>query len=356
MPSSEKLVSAELPIPPWRGPVILTLAIATLWIGFAIPSNWGVILSILSFVPVMFGAHEALHDTLLPPMHSQKIRSFLNEVFLVLGFAAQLMNFRLLRPAHKYHHVHGRYDDGYAPDILGRHPNIGNYLRYYLTLCGRPAIFWQLACSATLIIPLRRVPFAHTIDFQSEKSPTPYWVAQFVVFAFAVAAIWAGGWFKFFLYWAAACFIWSLLQNVSHYGLKGFDPTTDRVCARTYCLQEPFHSLTFGSTCHLAHHVFDDIPGLQLGTGHVIDQVQKRLNVTIEVKRGIIDFLKDVIAQFNGPMMEDQLTTEWARPNGDRPMHGQLSPGGFKLREGRTWKRLHVKNETPLPKIHHPPA
>ena len=301
-------------------------------------------------VPVFYGAHEALHDTLIPQRGDASVaRNAHNTLALFVGFGLQTMNFKLLRPGHMQHHIFGRYDEGYAPDVVPGAPRPMQRLHFYLTLLGLPALMWQMAGFASLFTPPKRLRFDAAIRFDAERSRVPNAVAQLAPILFVAYALWAGGWRKFLVFEVAFCFVWSVLQNVSHYGLRGIDPQTDRVCARTYLLEAPFRLLTFGSTSHLAHHVDMHLPGPYLHHPEVLALIEERLGVQIEVKQGILSFIADVARQFRGPVPEPQLNTSWIRAvERERPPVNRTA-GGFRTRRGRRWQ-LNVstgdRNET----------
>ncbi len=325
--------------PPWSGVILFFTSVIALLVGFLIPAVVGLPLSILAIVPVIYGSHEALHETLIPRRRGHSFfLAILQNVALTFGFALQLMNFRLLRPAHWHHHTFGRYDEGYAPDVLSGKPTIAQSLRYYLSLCGRPALLWQAAGFLAVLVPPRFMPMGRQFHFEREKTTIPLYVPQIIILLFLAFAIHCGGVWRFAVFEVALIFVWSVLQNVSHYGLKGVDPFTDRVCARSYILERPFHFLTFGSTMHLAHHVDEAIPGLLLQSDEVIASIENRLGVQIVVKRGIVQFLLDVARQFKGPMHESKLTTEWLKTDPSNLRDGKYVAESFSLRAGRTWR------------------
>ncbi len=291
-------------------------------------------------IPVFYGAHEALHDTLVPRTgFMARTRSVHNELAALVGFAIQGMNVNLLRPAHLHHHAFGRYDEGYSPDVVPDRPTLADRVRYYVSLCGLPAIAWQFAGYAVLIAPPSRLPFLVNIRFPQPLLTRRYCIHQLAVILFTVFAIAMGGWLKWLVFQGIFCLAWSLLQNVSHYRLRGNDPITDRVCARTYILERPFRLLTFGSTSHLAHHVDPDTPGLLLHTSQVLAQTERRLGVGVRITRGVFRFGLDVLRQFQGPVPARELETSWAvnLPIGDGEMNEGLPPL-FGRRTGRKWR------------------
>jgi fatty acid desaturase len=323
--------------PHLSGVVLFWMSCLCVLLGFWVDN---VIMSVflLSFcIPVFYGTHEAVHETLIPRRGLLSFRRGAhNTVALMIGSALQGINFRLLRPAHLYHHRFGRYDDGFAPDIVTGKPSLRDYIAYYLYLCGFPAFQWQIAGFVCLFAPLDVLPFSHEINFKQEKSRVPFWVSQLTVIAFFGYAIYFGGWLKFALFGLIFCFLWSVLQNVAHYGLKGFDATTDRVCAYTYLLEWPFKYATFGSTSHLAHHVDMQIPGLYLYEPEILAEIENRIEAEIVVKRGVAAFLRDVLYQFRGPLMEEELTLEWMSKAKALDKSKRV-PHSFGYRSGRSW-------------------
>src|SRR5437867_3169130 len=115
--------------------------------------------SFVFIIPLLYGSHEALHDTLIPREGFSSVgRSVHNGFALVIGFALQGMNFRILRPSHLHHHAFGRYDDGYAPDIVQTRPTARNIVRYYLSLCGFNTLLLQASGFAMWVFAASRLP------------------------------------------------------------------------------------------------------------------------------------------------------------------------------------------------------
>lgn len=310
MASSARFREVNLSPPP-GGVFLFWGLVASVLLGFALPGPLGYVL-LTAAIPVIYASHEALHETLIPRQGPlSRGRTVHNELALTIGFTVQLMNFRLLRPAHLRHHVHGRADQGYAPDVVVGKPSLRQICHYYVTLLGFPAFAWQLTGFVAMLIPRRLIPFENYIKFEVEKAKTPFWLVQAAVALFAGYAIAVGGLGKFLIYNVAFCVCWSMLQNVSHYGLVGIDSETDRVCARSYQLPWPFSWLTFGSTFHLAHHVDMKIPGLRLYDERTQRHIEEKLGLCFEVRRGIWPFLRDVFRQFLGPVETGSLSTAW---------------------------------------------
>lgn len=329
--------------PPLRGVILFWFSCAAVLAGFWAPYPMDVVL--LAFIiPVFYGAHEALHDTLIPQTGTlSRNRRIHNDLALIFGFALQGMNFRLLRPGHIHHHAFGRYDEGYAPDVTPHKPRAQDYLRYYVSLFGLPALAWQMAGFATLVLPPHKLPFLVNIRFGQERSKLPHAVPQLAAAAFVYYGIWMGGWSRFLIFELLFIFIWSMLQNVAHYGLRGFDPQTDRVCARTYFLERPFHFITYGSTAHLAHHVDMHIPGAYLRRPEAVSRVEELIGCRIEIKYGVMAFLADVIRQIKGPLCQDDLNTSWIKTGGVRQPSPVRQPASFGRRAGRTWHKENGK-------------
>ncbi|MCI0557259.1 MAG: hypothetical protein MN733_02100, partial [Nitrososphaera sp.] len=69
--------------------------------------------------------------------------------------------------------------------------------------------------------------------------------------------------------------------------------------------------LTFGSTCHLTHHVDPSIPGAYLHTTYALSLTQKRLGVPFKIRSGDLEFLKCILRQFQGPKLIEELDASW---------------------------------------------
>src|SRR6476620_6170338 len=91
---------------PAYGIAVFWISCAFVLLGFRIPGVLGAAL-LMFMIPVFFGAHEALHDTLIPMAGWAAVgRSTHNHVACIVGFALQGMNIHLLRPGHLHHHVY----------------------------------------------------------------------------------------------------------------------------------------------------------------------------------------------------------------------------------------------------------
>ena len=324
------------------GLIVYLAACICLIAGFMIPPIIGIPLTLFAFIPVFYGSHEALHFSLFAWRDvNPRVGVIINEIACAIGFALQGMNFRLLRPAHIAHHALGRYEEGYAPDVAGEAPAFTDYVRYYITLLGLPAFQWQAAGFLSLAMPPSRLPISRKIPIAKDHSFIPTAVAQLLVIGFWVYAIAIAGPGRATVYLIAMSILWSLLQNVAHYGLKGFDPATDRVCAHTYILQTPFRYITFGSLSHLAHHVDMHIPGLLLQREDVAQAIEQRLAIKIKPKHGIIAFIIDILRQFRGPLPESALHCSWIQPTEiSAARRDKRFPIRFHKRQGREWRRV----------------
>lgn len=321
-------------------------AIAVFWVSFCVvvagffAKGIGSYFLLFAVIPLFYGTHEAVHDTLIPREGLvSRNRKWHNEIVLLLGFAVQGMNYQAVGPSHFNHHALGRFDEGYAPDVAGSVITHREKLEYFLTLLGLPALANQLGCFALVFLPPERAGYSLKLQFRRMHALFPYSVSQLVVGAFLVGMALVGGLAKFVIFELSFCLLWSLLQNVSHYGLKGFDPFTDRVCARTYILPPLLRVLTFGSTAHLAHHVDMQIPGAYLHKPEVIEEVEARIGARIAVSWGIKPFVIDVCRQFRGPVLERDLTLSWLLDPNVRERSEHFEPLSFSSRRGRKWQK-----------------
>ena len=302
---------------------------------------------LLMFIwPVYHGTHEALHDTLIPQIGiTSKWRSAHNSLALLVGFGLQGMNFRLLRPSHLVHHAHGRYDEGYAPEIISEKISLKTRFQYYSTLIGLPALANQLAGFVILVFPRPHAIFKQHIPFDQEPSKIPFAVVQAFVASVLFIFVFEGGVVKFVVFEIAFCFMWSVFQNVAHYGLCGIDPATDRLCARTYVLEKPFRVLTFGSFSHFAHHVDMQIPGAHLHKREVLNTLENELGIELEIKRGICALVADLFRQFKGPLTETELSSSWIKSvKHNRISNSKRVSLGYSHRAGRKW--LSIERQT----------
>lgn len=283
-------------------------------LGFIIQSYWACFL-FLFILPIIFGNHEAIHENILPNKENNKIKRIHNELILLLGFSFFVMNFKLMRQAHSKHHLLGRSGDGYSPDIIARKPKPLDYAIYYAYLTFIPALLNQITGFLLVLLPARFLPLDYNLDLNKDKSKIPYAIIQLCCLFVLILFIYFGGFYKFLIYESFFIFIWSILQNSAHYGLIGLDSKTDLVCSHTYLLQKPFKILTFGSTSHLAHHVNDNIPCLNLYNLEILKEIETKLGVEIAIKYGVKAFIIDILAQFRGPLNVDELQTNWIKSN-----------------------------------------
>lgn len=294
------------------GVLIFWICIMLVSFGFLLESYWSCLL-FLFILPIMFGTHEAIHENIIPHNGGDKIKRINNDLTLLIGCSFQIMNFKLLRQAHLKHHALGRYGEGYSPDIVTGNPKMIHYVVYYSYLTFIPAILYQLVGFILVFLPAMYLPFDYKLDLSKDKSSIPYSIIQISCLLCLIAFIYFGGIYKFLIYESFFVFMWCILQNSAHYGLKGINSRTDRVCAHTYILEKPFKLLTFGSTSHLAHHVDMDIPCLDLYNINIFKEIEKKIGVEIIIKHGIKSFVKDVFAQFRGPLTVEQLHTSWIK-------------------------------------------
>jgi fatty acid desaturase len=301
---------------------------------FLVPTPW-CWLCLLAIVPLIHGAHEVLHNSLLPRTgRLARGRRLHQRTAEAVGFALQGMNIELLRPAHLHHHRFGRHDEGYAPDVGAAKRPLYGTIRYYIALVGLPAAAWQAAGFARLLAPPRLLPFRVPIEFKATLTRR-YVGDQVAVAGFFAYAVLAGGVGRLLLYEFTLCFIWSVQQNVAHYGLRGIDRDTDRVCSRTYLLPWPFSWVTFGSTSHFLHHADMGVPGRLLYERSALERAERELLVIVERQRGLRAYLLDLVRQFKGPVDEPELSTSWMV----RSERASVVPVGasFGFRHGRTW-------------------
>jgi fatty acid desaturase len=189
-----------------------------------------------------------------------------------------------------------------------------------------------------LVFPRPHAIFKQHIPFDQEPSKIPFAVVQAFVASVILLFVFDGGVVKFVIFEVAFCFMWSIFQNVAHYGLCGIDPATDRLCARTYILEKPFRVLTFGSFSHFAHHADMQIPGAYLHKIEVLSTLENELGIELEVKRGIWELAADLVRQFKGPLTEAELTSSWIKKLKDkRVSNSKRVSMGYSHRSGRKW-------------------
>jgi fatty acid desaturase len=298
---------------PVSGPIIFWVSCILLTASLVIKHPTSMLLSVF-IIPVIFGTHEAIHDTLIPKSGLlSNGRRFHNFLALLIGCGIQGMNFTLIRPAHLAHHKYGRLDFSYFPEVIEGPRTLKNYVHYYAYLLGVAALAWQITGLAMLFVPAKLLAIHHLIDFKREKNKMLFFAIQFFVGGIWVLAYYLVGWPKLLTYEIIVCLTWSILQNVGHYGIQGIDKRTDWACAHTFILRPMMRMFTFGSASHLAHHVDPTIPGAYLHTDIVLNAVQKRLGVSIEIRHGNMEYLRGILRQFQGPKVQEELETSWIK-------------------------------------------
>jgi fatty acid desaturase len=288
---------------------------------FVIKSEWAIFLFIF-IIPIFYGTHEAIHDHLVPGRKESFVRAIHNEFALLIGCALQMMNYKLIRQAHFSHHNQGRNESGYSPDIFLDKLTLKDYLVYYSYLLFLPALENQAAGLLLIFTKPRKLGFSYGLEIrQGKKSKLPFILVQLFCVFILVLFIYLGGINRVLLFEAFFVILWSILQNPAHYGLKGTDERTDRVCAHTYILEKPFKIITFGTTSHLAHHVNAGIPCLDLYDKTQLEKIENKIGDRINIKYGVISFIRDILVQFRGPLTPDKLNSDWLI-NKDKT-HGQ---------------------------------
>ena len=299
--------------PKISGLILFAISISAITLSFLITHPLSYIL--WSFIiPIFYGTHAAVHSTLIPIGLIRKSRyGKVNEILMGIGYAFQFMNYQLISPAHVHHHLNGRYDEVGAPDVLNHKPTLKDKVWYYFTLLFAPSAFWQVASYLYIFFPsLKR---KSRIEFNKYSFRYNYLIAQIGITFLIIFMLYFGGIIKSLLFLLTLTLIWNLLQNVSHYSLKGIDKKSNLVCANTYIVGDFFRLITFGSLSHLAHHVDMKIPGEYLHTLPVLTKTEQKIDLKIKPKIGVVAFIKDVFRQFRGPLMPHQLTTEWLDNN-----------------------------------------
>lgn len=300
--------------PPWYSVSFFWASMALLYLGFVLngPASYGLLVFV---IPVFYGAHEAIHDTLVPRRGVlARGRSIHNTLALVLGCAIQGMNGYVARPAHAAHHSFGRSARGYSPDRVDTPERLSTRFVYYLRLFGVNAVAVQSLGFALLVFQTRQLPIRFPVE---ERIRTPYFfAAQLLVMVVMGLMIYLGGLTKLLFYELFFCAVWGLLQNVAHYGLKGIDKRTEVLCARSYNVGFVARLITFGTLHHLSHHVLPNIPSTYFVDKSIRYQVQKKLGCGFVVKDGIWSYLVDILRQFKGPLTKDQLSTCWLSNDG----------------------------------------
>jgi len=323
-------------VPPLAGIAIFWASCVGFLAAFWLPMPWSWILGVVAIEPILYGSHEALHGHFVP-RHSRLGGRKHQEIAAVVGTALQGMNLYLLRPAHLHHHRYGRYDDGYAPDVAPTKPTLLNRLHYYVYLIGLPGLLWQGAGFARLLRRPENLPFLAKINFR-ERLDRRYFVAQGCVIATLAYLIAVGGFAAFAAFEVTFCLLWSVQQNIAHYGLRGVDPETDRVCARSYYLPWPLNWITYGSTAHFLHHADTSVPAWELYDEAPLRRAEDRLGISVVTQYGVWPFLRDAFKQFKGPIRVHDLETTWMQAS-DRPSREVSQSDGYSYRRGRRWSR-----------------
>jgi fatty acid desaturase len=280
-------------------------SVASALLFFALPSPWHWLM-LLGLVPLIHGSHDVLH---MGPAHGLVSR-FHRAAAETLGYAVQGMNMEIVRPSHLYHHKTGRGDDSFMPDLEWSARRLYGHVRYYANLLFLPAVAVQILGFARLAMGPRRLApnFPESIP---EKVGVAYVRNQLAVVAFMTYALWFGGLGRAVVFEAVLCIVWSLGQNVAHYGLRGPDSSTDRVCARTYLLPWPLNWLTFGSTSHFLHHADMRIPGSELYREDHIQAAESTFGINVRRYYGAGPYFRDLFRQFRGPLRESDLKVDW---------------------------------------------
>ena len=223
------------------------------------------------------------------------------------------MNYQLIVPAHLLHHAWGRTDALGSADIVDKNPNVFRLLYYYLMLLILPAYSWV----GLSVLKLFANPIAREQANRGGKRYRyylPYAIPQIIVLGFLLLCIVKNP-FGVFLYFLVSAVFWNMMQNVAHYGLKGFDRHTHSLAARTYIVGPLVKRLTFGALTHLPHHVFMNAPGISLDHPDTIHKVESYVGAKIRITYGFLPYLRDVLHQLRGPVLEKDLTTEWLQGN-----------------------------------------
>lgn len=315
------------------GTAIFWFSVCILLASPFLPGPWNVFLALLVIEPIIYGTHEALHAE----AHKQKSSSIRwPSITAAVGMCLQLQNIEIMRHAHLFHHRMGRYGDGWAPDITPDRPTPFQRIHYYFALVLLPAITWQIACIIRPFLPLKKQPYLRNIGY-SERVTLRFLASWIGTVLFAAYFIQIAGVLSFSLFWLGLCFLWSVQQNIAHYGLKGVDPATDRVCAHTYYLQRPFSWITYGSTSHFLHHADVTLPASSLYEVGQLRKQESHYNITIVPKYGIIRYMVDIARQFKGPVPVHDLTLDWVESIS--PRQGVHIQKDFEYRKGRVYSR-----------------
>lgn len=273
---------------------------------FILPFPFGLV-SLLGFLILNFGGHEAMHRGLLP--HHWRHEKILHELILLGSYTFHFSNYHYLVPSHIRHHVYGRTDRHGEFDVVDRQPTATDFVKYYAFLIFVPFTFWSILNIVQLFRHPLRVRYKLP-NYRRLRFRLPYCVpALCSVCAFTVAAYHSAA--TLLVYFATSAIIWNVLQNVAHYGLGPLDDHLGTLASRTYLVEAPFRALTFGSLAHLPHHFDMNIPGYLLHEPSTIKRVEAELGGTIEIVYGIREYLKDVVRQFRGPVSLDKLSRGW---------------------------------------------
>ncbi len=305
---------SDLPLAAWM--FIFWGSVASAFLLFLLPAPW-CWLMLAGIVPLIHGSHDVLHrgpsGGVVQRLHQGAAET--------LGYAVQGMNMEIVRPSHLYHHKTGRGDESFMPDLHWSTRRLYGHVQYYANLLVLPALSCQVLGFARLVMsPRRLVPkFPESVP---KTIGVPYLRNQLAVVAFIAFALSVGGITRAAVYEVVLCVVWSVGQNVAHYGLKGPDSSTDRVCARTYFLPWPLSWLTFGSTSHFLHHADMRIPGGELYREDHIRAAEAAYDITVRRYYGLTPYLRDLLAQFRGPLRESSLDTDWIVPTDDLPGRG----------------------------------
>jgi len=268
---------------PWYSAAFFWGSMALLCLGFLLdgPASYGLLVFV---IPVFYGVHEAIHDTLVPRRGVlARGHSIHNTLALVLGCAIQGMNGYVVRPAHAAHHSFGRSARGYSPDCVDAPARLSTRFVYYLRLFGVNAVAVQSLGFALLVFRARQLPIRFPMG---ERIRTPHFFAtQLVVMVVMGLMVYLGGLTKLLFYELFFCAVWGLLQNVAHYGLKGVDKRTEVLCARSYNVGFLARLITFGTLHHLSHHVLPNIPSTSFADKRMRYQVQQNLGCGVCCKR-----------------------------------------------------------------------
>lgn len=297
--------------PEYKGFVLFIISILAIIFSFLIESNYSCLLWFFLF-PLFYGCHAAVHRTLIPlSTFNYKKSVMVNEVLLMLGYSLQLMNFQLIRPAHIHHHIKGRHDETSSFDVLSHKPKLIDYIRYYTILLFAPSLYWQIFGFVYLVFPkLKKVS---RFNYSKDTTKIPYWTPQLIIAGFIVFALYFGGIIKFGAFFICLTLMWNLLQNVSHYGLKGYDEFSTAICANTYIVSAFFRLLTYGSLSHVMHHAEMNIPGEYLHKEQLLRDIENKIGYHINKKIGFHYFLFDVFKQLKGPKTVNDLKIEWLK-------------------------------------------